>query len=158
MQTDFKSLLKRVESQFAQLCSTPPRDVYEEPYRGHILKKAGVYVLYEAAEPLYVGRTRDLWRRLGEHSLPSSDGYAATFAIVLARKKTGISASYKKETGVKYLVANDQRFADEFRVAKSRVHDMQVRWVEAPDADCRCLLEFYAAKELQTPFNDFSET
>ena len=35
---------------------------------------------------------------------------------------------------------------------------MQARWVEEFDAGCRYLLEFYAAKELQTPDNGFSET
>ena len=35
---------------------------------------------------------------------------------------------------------------------------MQIRWVTETDPDCRYLLEFYAAKELGTPHNDFRET
>lgn len=48
--------------------------------------------------------------------------------------------------------------AEEFKAAKGRVRKMLVSWVTETDPDCRCLLEFYAAKELQTPYNDFSET
>lgn len=41
---------------------------------------------------------------------------------------------------------------------KKRVHGMYVRCVEESDPNVRYLLEFYAAKELRTPYNDFTET
>ena len=45
-----------------------------------------------------------------------------------------------------------------FEKARQRIRKMSVRWLEECDPDVRYLLEFYAAKELQTPHNDFTET
>ena len=158
MGSDFKSLLVGVQRSYAAMASKGLVPLYRYGTRKHVPKKEGIYVLYENGSPLYVGRTRDLWRRLGEHSLQGSDEYLATFAIVLAREETNIPATYKKETSAKHLIANHRAFAAAFDTAKKRIRNMEVRWMEEPDPDSRYLLEFYAAKELRTPCNSFSET
>ena len=153
MGTNFKSLLARVESQYASLCKARLWEVYEKPSRKHIPNEPGVYVLYERGNALYPGRTgpkSGLRKRLGQHSLDGSDHKQAALARALACKKLG--------NGLRCPEGYDtHRFKEAFGEMKKRVRGMSVRWVEESDPDTRCLLEFYAAKELRTPYNDFSE-
>ena len=133
--------------------------VYIDGARKHIRPLAGVYVLYEVRDeqnvPLYVGRTgkgeANLRGRLGQHTLPGSDQNEAPLARQLACKRIGV------ERGSAAVYGTGE-FKRAFEIEKRRVCKMFVRWVPEPDPDCRYLLEFYVAKELQTPFNDFGET
>ena len=136
-----------------------PVQVYIDGARKHIPPLAGVYVLYEVQDeqnvPLYVGRTGkgegNLRGRLGQHTVPSSDQNEAPLARQLACQTIGV------ERGSAAIYETDN-FKTAFEAAKKRVRTMSVRWVTEPDPDCRYLLEFYAAKELRTHYNDFGET
>ena len=81
----------------------------------------------------------------------------AAFSKQLARKKTGIPGSYRKGEGWKDQVKACPKLQEAFEGARKEIRELSVRWVEESDPDTRYLLEFYAAKELRTPFNDFSE-
>jgi len=155
--TTFKTLLAQVESQYTLLCRARLRAVYEKPHRKHIPNEPGVYVLYENGDALYVGRTEDIRRRLGEHSLPGSDQYAANLAIAVARRETCSPADYTRETSAGYLLKNNPQFQAAFSQAKARIGRMRVRYTVEPDPDSRYLLVFYTAKELPTRYNTFGE-
>ena len=53
------------------------------------MPKAGVYLLSEGGEYLYVGRSNDIRGRIGRHSLPGATHRMAAFAFRLARHATG---------------------------------------------------------------------
>ena len=147
MASGFTSLLSYVKCGYAELLGADLVPVYGDGTRKHIPQDPGVYVLHEDKKPLYTGRTKNLRQRLGEHSLCGSRPNQAPLAQALARECVDAPVS-----------ASELHHREEFKSAKKRVHAMSVLWVEEADADCRYLLEFYAAKELQTPFNDFRET
>ena len=75
----------------------------------------------------------------------------------MAREATALRGDRPGE-GWEEQAEKHPQLGEEFEKAKERIRTMSVRWVEEPDADCRYLLEFYAAKELGTPHNDFRET
>lgn len=118
---------------------------------------ACVYLFSEHGLNLYVGRTRNLRQRLRQHSIPSSQHNQAVFAFRLAREATGrITAAYKGDGRRIALAANDATFSAAFSAAKTRVRQMQLRYVEELDPLRQALLEIYAAVVLATPYNDFN--
>lgn len=136
-----------------------PVQVYIDDARKHIPPLAGVYVLHEVQDgrdvALYVGRTGkgegNLRGRLGQHTVPSSDHNEAPLARQLACQNIGL----KRGSAAAY---GTDKFKRAFEAAKKRVSKMSVRWATEPDPDSRYLWEFYAAKELGTPYNHFGET
>lgn len=154
MNTGFDSHLDRVRDVFQRLLRVTPVVADKEP--SPIPKGGGIYVFYKNGQPLRVGRTGNLRDRVKAHY--KGDHAEAAFAVALAREETKIRATYKKETSAAYLVKNHLEFSDAFDRAKERISKMHVQCVSEPDPDCRFLLEFYAAKELRTPYNSFGET
>ena len=79
----------------------------------------------------------------------------AAFAFRLAREETGfLKATYKAEGSRKALV-DDPIFRAAFDSAKTRIREMDIRFVAEEDPLRQCVLEVYAAVALRTPFNDF---
>jgi len=116
----------------------------------------GVYAFYHDGQPVYIGRTRDLRRRLGEHSWASSSHYSASFAFLRARqaaKVAGYTASLTSFS--RPALATHEVFGPLFIAEKKVVAGMIIRWVEVENAVTQALLEVYAALELHTPFNSF---
>ena len=111
-------------------------------------KLAAVYLLHGADRPLYVGRTRDLRRRLSDHI--SSLVSKATLAVRMARIEAGKGTNYKSNRSAKYLYANDLTFKTEFDKARACISSMQVRYVCECNDVRQALLEIYAAVELDT--------
>ena len=140
MNTGFDSILHAVREAFQRLLNVTPVRADQKP--SPIPQTPGVYVFYESEEPLYVGRTgRHLRKRVTEHYRGGLN--QAAFAVKLAKEEAD---------------PQDPEFDTEFARAKERIAKMDVRCLRVTDPDGRCLLEFYAAKELQTPHNDFRET
>ena len=109
----------------------------------------------ENEQALYVGRTRHLRQRMRQHSIPASQHNQAVFAFRLARQATGrIEATYDTVAS-RAALCKDVGFAAEFSKAKTRVRQMQVRYVEERDPLRQALLEIYVAVVLKTPYNDF---
>ena len=154
MEVGFDSNLHRVRDAFQRLLRLDLVSIYRDGGRGHIPDSPGVYVLYERGNALYAGSTgpkSGLRKRLGQHSLDGSDHRQAPLARALTCQEIGdgLRCPERYETG---------EFKTIFGEMKERVRTMSVRWVEECDPDIRYLLEFYAAKEPRTPYNDFSET
>ena len=149
-------ICERVRSDFEKLIGCPLVALTTTA----IPKLPGVYVLYECGNPIYVGRTgrgkRNLRKQVHDHY--EGDHNKASFAVKRARERTGKKPTYRKGEGLKDLIRNDQEFVTAFDAARKRIAGMQIRWVTETDQDVRYQLEFYAAKELGTPYNSFQET
>ena len=109
----------------------------------------GVYVFYECARPIYVGRSNRVRARLREHGADSSGRHSATFALKLLRKKLDGPAGTAKE-----IV---ERHGREYRSQRERVRAMTFRAVSVEDQLLQTLFETYAILELGTypEYNDF---
>ena len=119
---------------------------------------AGVYLLSEPNEHLYVGRTRNMRRRLRDHGNPSAQRQA-TLAIKIARDETGHEKpTYQSAGSTADLLANSSAFRVSFDEAKARIRAMQVRYVEERDPVRQALLEIYTAVDLRTSYNSFETT
>jgi hypothetical protein len=73
----------------------------------------------------------------------------------LARETTGhLKATYNVK-GSRAALQVDPIFSPAFTEAKARVREMDLRFIEEPDALRQTLLEVYVAVVLKTPYNDF---
>lgn len=124
-----------------------PQDIPEE----------AVYLFSERGEPLYVGRTGGLRKRLLQHTWCSHSG--ATFAFILARKITGrLKPSYTTKDSRADLLKNDEIFKKCFKRQLKRIKRMDVQWVEEPDQVTQAVLEVFAAVETGAKYNKFDNT
>jgi predicted GIY-YIG superfamily endonuclease len=116
---------------------------------------AGIYLLSEGNQYLYVGRSNRISKRLGNHCRIGATYKMAAFAFRLARETTGmLQATYTKE-GSRRALMQEPTFVRAFDAAKARIRDMDVRVVREPDPVRQTILEVYVAVALQTPYNDF---
>jgi len=118
------------------------------------IPKKGVYLFTEASKHLYVGRSNNLPERFKAHHGDTSLANKAAFAMLLARKETGIETSYRPETSRAMLML-DPKFRPAFDRAKKRISQMEFRAVEELDQIRQALFEIYAAVALETPYNNF---
>src|SRR5665213_985983 len=59
-------------------------------------KKPAIYLISEENKHLYIGRTKNFWQRMGNHT--SGSHHQSTFAFKLAREQMGVvKPSYRKE-------------------------------------------------------------
>lgn len=116
-------------------------------------KMPAIYLLSDEQGHQYVGRTRDLRRRLADHMNPANDRYSATFAFRRALKEAedqGMDVDQRRA-----VIERDPVFQGIFAAQKLRVAAMQVRYLEVPDDIEQAILEVYAAERLATPWNVF---
>ena len=120
------------------------------------LHTPGIYAFYHEGRAVYVGRTRNLRRRLSEHGRVGSSHYSASFAFLRARHAAEAAGHTASLAGLtRPDLAQHEVFGPLFVAEKSIVAGMTLRWVAVPDAVTQALLEVYAALELGTPFNSF---
>jgi hypothetical protein len=116
--------------------------------------KPGLYLFAERGRPLYVGQTRNLKRRLAEHTWPSSTQEQASFAFLLAKRKAARRGRVYK--GTRKAVASHRGFEPLFRKEKARVARMDVRFVVEKNPGLRTVFEVYATLALcTTRYNRF---
>jgi hypothetical protein len=115
----------------------------------------GIYLFSEGARPMYVGRTRNLQRRVGNHCGAGARENQAVFAFKLAREAAGKPKAAYTSDGSRSALMNDPAFAAAFKEAKQRVRRMDLRYVEEADPLRQALLEMYVAVILKAPYNDF---
>ncbi len=116
-------------------------------------KVSGVYLFSEEGKDLYIGRSRNIRQRYSghTHNNPSS----ASFAVLLAREKTGKKASYVSGSeSLKNLMRNSE-FKAAFDEGRRRIKKMEFRYIEESCANRQALLEIYCAVELNTRYNKF---
>ncbi|MNU65202.1 GIY-YIG catalytic domain protein [compost metagenome] len=152
MHDTFRTFTENLHPKFEALMRmAPAKGVLPYEVRG-----SGIYLFSEEGRHLYVGRTRDVRRRYGQHSRPSSKHNTAPFAFKLAREATGILlADYTAGGRGRVALSAEAEFSAAFATALARVRNMEFRFVEEPDPTRQCLLEVYVSVVHSTPYNDF---
>lgn len=108
----------------------------------------GIYLYTENDVHLYVGRTRNLSRRWGQHTAPGQGINSAAFAFNIAKRAAG-SAGVDVAVG-RDVLAEHPVFAQAFSDAKGRVRDMDYRYVRVDSPILSTVGEVYAAIVLGT--------
>ncbi|MGD0862760.1 MAG: GIY-YIG nuclease family protein [Candidatus Limnocylindrales bacterium] len=150
----FRAIAEQLPQLLEQLRVAPPCG------RGtnlSIPRAPGVYLLSEQSQPIYVGQTRDLRRRRGQHSRASSRQNQATLAFNLARKAATNRADIDG-SGSRADLAADPLFDSLFRTARDRVAAMEFRFVEIREPELRTVFEVYAAVAFGTSEHNSFET
>ena len=115
----------------------------------------GVYLFTERGKDLYVGRGKNLKKRIPQHSPTRMTD--APFAFRLARKKTGmLKASYKPDELSRNNLKKNPVFIKAFLAEAERIGKMSIRYVRVEDATTQALLEIYTATVLDAPYNEFT--
>ena len=156
MDPKFAKLVESLHDQYEKLLKQDPVVIKNWKCKD---KKKGIY-LFSGTEnkPLYVGRTNNVHQRYRNHY--SSNINSATFAIKIARNKTGHTADYTKEKSAATLIQDASTgFREEFNAARDEIKKMKFRFVEEADPTRQALLEIYCAVVLGTTgkdkYNDF---
>lgn len=153
MYEEFQTHIDALQPKLQELLAMPAVKPTQLPRQ---MPKAGVYLLSEAGEFLYVGRSNDIKGRIGRHSRPGATHRMAAFAFRLARHATGqLVPSYKKGAGSREALMSDPLFLMAFEAAKARICAMDLQYVEEIDPVRQCLLEVYVAVVLKAKHNDF---
>lgn len=152
MHPRFADIVAQLDPSLQKLLGAAPCKPLSLP---KVVAQAGIYLLSEGAQHLYVGRSNRIRRRLGNHCRIGATYKMAALAFRLARENTGmLRATYTKE-GSRPALMQDPTFVRAFDAAKARIRDMDVRVVEERDLLRQAILEVYVAVALQTPYNDF---
>lgn len=148
----FRALVEHMHPAFDRLIGMEPVTAATVPKDA---PSSCIYLFGEREKHLYVGRTKNLRERMGQHSRPGSQQNQAVFAFKLAREATGhVVADYTGEGRRNALIENEE-FRQAFTAAKARVRQMDLRYVEETDSLRQALLEIYASVALETLYNDF---
>ena len=154
MSETFDKIVAQMEPLLKTLLSERPLDRAEL----RNIPKRGIYVLYEGGEPIYVGRSNDIPRRLREHGNDSSRNESATFAYKLSLDATGDPGGHTPGKTRKTR-ERDPEFAKEYQKQRKRVRNMLVRVAGIEDQATQSVFEIYAILALGTEsYNKFHTT
>lgn len=147
----FGHAVDRMGTLLAELEGAPRRSVNAHDA---IPAAPGIYLFHQDSNPIYVGQSRNLRRRLKQHTAPRSRQNDASFAFNLAKRsaaQAGLTV-----TGFRSSVESDPGFAEHFERARTAVAGMDVQFIELADPIERTLFEVYATLALGTEeFNSF---
>jgi predicted GIY-YIG superfamily endonuclease len=148
----FAEFVEALHPSFECLIRMVPLQMSKLPAK---LPEKCIYLLSEGQNHLYVGRTRRLRKRLREHSVAGAQHNQAVFAFKLAREMTGRIAAAYSASGSRAALCAESEFSEAFKQAKTRVRNMDLRFVEEAEPTRQALLEIYASVVLRTKYNDF---
>lgn len=152
MHQSFREYVEALHPSFERLLQAAPVKIKDLPRDA---PGQCIYLFSEGSRHLYVGRTKNLRQRLRQHSIPGSQHNQAVFAFRLARESTGSLVAAYTVSGSRAALCAQDEFGSAFVLAKERVRNMDVRYVEEKDALRQALLEIYVSVVLKTPYNDF---
>lgn len=152
MDDAFKQFVETLHPSFERLMQMAPLKMSALP---KTLPDKCIYLLSEKENHLYVGRTRRLRNRLRQHSVAGAQHNQAVFAFKLARETTGRLTAAYSSVGSRVALLAETAFGEAFKQAKTRVRNMDLRFVEEADPTRQALLEIYASVVLRTKYNDF---
>jgi len=113
----------------------------------------GLYLFSDGSSFRYVGQTRNLRSRLGQHTRPSGTHFNATLAFLIA-KEAAAAAGFVSSLP-RQAVQFDPDFVVHFDAAKARVAGWDVQFVIERDPNVRTVFEVYAHLALATDLNTF---
>lgn len=150
MDPKFAALVETLAPKLQALVAMKPLRYGQLPMN---MPAKGVYLFSEGSDHLYVGRSNVLRKRYHRHF---ASHRSAAFAFLLARKETGRTvATYRMGDGSREDLMQDPVFKAAFVSVKTRMREMDYRYVEEIDQNKQALLEIYCAIVLGTPHNDF---
>jgi hypothetical protein len=154
MHPTFLKLLNGLHPKFEVLMRMSPCRCANLPMA---MPKQGAYLFTENGNHLYIGRSNTIRARYGRDCNPGATHRIAAFAFKLAREATDkMTASYKSgEDRRKGLMLNPE-FRAAFEAAKTRIRQMDFRFVEETDQNAPALLEIYCTLALNARYNDFN--
>lgn len=149
----FDAVVAEMPGLLDQLTAAPAVKLADKPT---IPEAAGVYLFSEEGAPLYLGQSRNLRRRLREHTSRTSKENQAPFAFNLARRE----AERRELTvsGTRQQLAADPEFKSLFTEARERAAKMDVQFIVLEDAMRRYIFEPYATQVLGTEMYNSFET
>lgn len=142
---EFRKIVDGLQPLLARLTESPKFKLADHP---GIPQAPGIYLLSEGPNPIYVGQSRNLDQRLGQHTASSFDENSAPLAFNLALQEAG--AQGLDVTGTPGQIAARPEFDVLLEVARRRVAEMNVQVVEVDDPVTRTIFEVYAARILAT--------
>lgn len=113
----------------------------------------GVYLFSDGARYRYVGQTRNLRERLGQHTRPSGTHFSATLAFLMAVEQATLAGLDVRQARSALQV--DPAFVPLFTEAKATVASWDVQYVQVDDPNVRTVFEVYAHLALGTDLNSF---
>jgi len=147
---EFAQAVSDVEEKCSKLLASPKYLMDTLPKE---IPLAGVYLLSERGQALYVGRTNKLRNRLQYHTRNNHN--QATFAFLLAREQTGKRKATYQKSGSREDLLTQPDFRSAFDGARQRIQKMDVQFVEEPDPIRQALLEICTALKVEARYNDF---
>ena len=145
----FWQVIERLPHRLEELLAAPSRPRGEHP---PIPQAPGIYLFSEHGAPVYVGQSRNLRQRTGEHTWPSSGREMATLAFRITIEDAGPAASGMTRKEI------ERRYGPLFDRTKERVSRMDVQFIVMDDPIERTIFEMYAALHLGTEHYNSFET
>lgn len=147
----FDDAVARLPALLASLRAAPRQRLTAHP---EVPNTPGIYMFSEGERPVYVGQSRKLRDRLGQHTGATRDHNQASFAFNVAKREAARHHVDVKRT--RALLQADSDFASHFDAARASVAAMNVQFIELADPIERTLFELYAALAFDTvEFNSF---
>jgi GIY-YIG catalytic domain len=141
----FDAAIDRMQPLLDELQQAPRHCVADHP---SIPAAPGIYLFSSHEVPIYVGQSRNLRKRLTQHTDSKSGRDQASFAFNLAKRsarEAGVPL-----TGSRSVVESLPEFAAHFDHARKEVAEMEVQFIELHDPIERSLFEIYAALTFET--------
>ena len=151
----FQAVADRLPDLLAELRGAT---AWHGPQDGRLPTAPGIYLLTENDAPVYVGQTRNLRSRLGQHRGASSRQNEASLAFNIAKLDAAANHPSIDLRPTRPALAEDPDFAKVFRAARQRVAAMEVRFVEVDDPELRTVFEVNAAVAFGTAEHNSFET
>jgi GIY-YIG catalytic domain len=151
----FESFAARLPALLKELQNAP---AWRGPADGHLPAVPGIYLLTERNAPIYIGQTRNLRSRLGQHRGASSRENQASLAFNIAKIDAAANRPSVDLRQTRRALEQDPEFAAVFRAARQRVAAMEVRVIEIDDPELRTVFEVYAAVAFGTAEHNSFET
>ena len=131
------------------------RDAPRAPHApGAVPSVPGIYLFSDRGRYRYVGQTRNLRERLGQHTRPSGTHYSATLAFLLAVERAK-EKGLKVDGRLRAVIQHDPEFVPYFARAKADVASWDVQFIRVEDPLIRTVFEVYVHIELATDLNSF---
>jgi hypothetical protein len=152
MNEKFKSYIESLEPAYRRLLGMRASTIANLPKE---VPEAGVYLISENGNPIFVGRTNRMRSRLKEQCRLSSNHNTASLAFKIARKATIHKKATYTSDNSREALEKDASFKAEFEFVKQRLSDMEVKFIEETDPLRQCLLQIYVALATGAKYNDF---
>ncbi len=122
--------------------------------RGNVPAAPGIYLFSDGERYRYVGQTRNLRARLGQHTRPSGTHYTATLAFLMAVEQAAADG-VPIDGRARAVLQTDPAFAAHFTRTKADVASWDVQFIEVKDPLLRTVFEVYVHVTLATDLNSF---